>query len=217
MFQYSVIAMLAALAVAAETLSPVAGTVTASLVDDAVAPLSCPFETTHTVASMLNGDANDGELLHVWTGNSFNVYQLTGGQWRIYGTQAAMPAGRIAIDEHGAAWMRSRSGNGTTTVQLYGGVPEDDSIGILAPPQSWQLLAYPWPVAVTLNSLAWTGAADGDQVKIWDAAAADWETYDRVGGAWQGNLADPVIEPATAFLYYNSGTASATLTFDRPF
>ena len=216
MFQYAVIAMLAALAVAADTLSPVAGTVTASLVDDAVAPLSCPFETTHTIASMLTGDANDGELLHVWTGNAFNVYQLTGGQWRIYGTQTAMPAGRIVI-EHGAAWMRSRSGNGTTTIQLYGGVPEDDSIGILAPPQSWQLLAYPWPVAVTLNGLAWTGAADGDQIKIWDAAAANWQTYDRVGGVWQGNLADPVIELATAFLYYNSGTVSATLTFDRPF
>ena len=208
--------MLTTLAVAADTLSPVAGTVAVSLADDAVAPLSCPFETTHTITSILIGDAIDGELLHVWTGNAFNVYQLTEGQWRIYGTQTAMPAGRIVI-EHGAAWMRSRSNDGTTTIQLYGIVPESDSIGILTPPQSWQLLAYPWPVAITLNSLAWTGAADGDQIKIWDAAAADWETYDRVGGVWQGNLADPVIGLATGFLYYNSAAVSATLTFDRPF
>ena len=108
----------------------------------------------------------------------------------LYWAQEDFPAGRIVI-EHGAAWMRSRSDDGTTTIQLYGIVPESDSIGILAPPQSWQLLAYPWPVAVTLNSLAWTGAADGDQIKIWDAAAADWETYDRSAVYCRGTLPIP--------------------------
>jgi hypothetical protein len=43
---------------------------------------------------MLVGDAGDGELFHVWTGNAFNVYQLTAGQWRIYGRAALMLPGQ---------------------------------------------------------------------------------------------------------------------------
>ena len=63
-------------------MSPVVGTVAVSLDESAAITVSYPFETIHDTAAMLAGDAEDGELLHVWTDSAFNVYQLVSGQWQ---------------------------------------------------------------------------------------------------------------------------------------
>lgn len=213
--------MLLAATVAADTLTPTVGAVRITVAAGDTEPAANPFVDPLAVfasdglAERLAGDGSDGDWLHIWTGTHFNLYEYSSGQWRIHSTALAIPAARL-LGGTAAGYLVTRKAAGTNTIVFSGALPSAASTTVPVAANAWHALAYPYPAKAALD-LPWTGAVDGDRLRVWDAASNNWTEYSRTAGAWTGPNAESASIPIGAtFLYFNSSSAKS-LSFAKPY
>jgi hypothetical protein len=182
---------------------------------DAFVPL--PPASAVSLTTRLGAQAVAGDLLHVWTGRSFNTYSWSGAAWLILGTTTAAPETRLS-GTAGAGCLLTREATGNGTAVFSGEVPAAAVETVSLPATGWSLVSCPYPVDLRLPDLTAAGAHAGDQAKLWDVATQTWQTYEYAGGAWSGlaDAAAAVVPACTAFLYYSAGEGGTALTFRRP-
>jgi hypothetical protein len=213
--------LLVAFASAADTLTPTVGAVRIVVSPGESEPAANPFVDPVAIfasgglAERLAGDDSDGDWLHIWTGTHFNLYERSGGQWRIHSTSVQIPAARL-LGGTGAGHLVTRKAANANVIVFSGDLPSAASTALPMGPNAWHALAHPYPADLPLTA-AWSGAADGDRLRLWDSANQVWVEYLRAGGAWAGPNANSASIPIGAtFLYHNAGTAKS-LSFARPY
>ena len=215
-----ILLLLAAVA-SADTVTPTVGAVSITVAQDQSEPAANPFVDPLAVfaaaglAERLAGDDSDGDWLHIWTGTHFNRYERSAGQWRIHSTAVQVPVARL-LGGVGAGYLVTRKAATTNRIVFSGDLPTAATTPLSLSAGAWHALAHPYPAALPLTS-TWTGASDGDLLRLWDSGTQTWIEYSRAGGVWTGpNANSASIAIGATFLYFNAGGAKS-LTFGRPY
>ena len=128
-----------------------------------------------------------------------------------------------------------RGGSTTTTLTLSGAVKPAAGVSTATVAKGqFVFMAYPWPVALSVNSFSTyqTAPAGGntlgtgaDQIWLWDSTAANWVKYfHRIqrgtdyGWCAEGSTTatEATIPVGTGFFFYRGGSATDTITFTAP-
>jgi hypothetical protein len=163
------------------------------------------------LAATLAAASSAGDQLHIWLNDHFNTYEHGSSNWHILGSTTSPDAGRFSS---ALGFLVTRAASGTATVTISGSIPTVTSTNIPIAAGSTVLLTYPYPQTIHPARLPWTGAEEGDELRLWNAGTATWSVHTRTAGTWP-TLADSATIPiGTSFLYHRAG-AGTSLVFQR--
>lgn len=192
--------------------SSVAGDQRTTLPDQQTRAISNPFlpvsenNAAHELADQLAQFAIDGDFLHVWVGTHFNRYTREQGQWQIYDSDAQVPSERLTTGPAAGYLLR-----GSSRAITFAGTVQDQAVAISLIPETWSLLANPFPAHLDFQQTDLDGAEDGDQLRSWNVQSQSWTVHSRTGGVWSPQIS--TISAGIPFLYCKGQGNSEKLTF----
>lgn len=168
-----------------------------------------------TLSNAFSG-VSDGSVVFAWTGTGYDsyTYYVDGGGWF---DLSFNDVGGEMIGQGDAVWLKSGAGEGSVAI-MAGEVSSADSITVTLT-SGFNLVASPYPVAITLGDLATDALSDGDSIFVWSGSGYDSYTYYVDGGGWFDLSFNDAsgIEIGVGQGFWLNSSAGGTMVFDKSF
>lgn len=161
-------------------------------------------------------DLNENSVVYVWTGTGYEEYTWYGPVNGWY-SKTFIPSGDVVLSEGTAVWLKDGS-SGAAPI-MSGEVPSAASITNTVA-AGFNLVANPYPVATTLDSISGAGGiAENDVIYVWTGMGYEEYTYYGLANGWYSKTFVPsgsVAVPVGVGFWLSSG-AGGDIIFTKNF
>lgn len=161
------------------------------------------------------GDVPDLTVVYTWNGTSYKAYTYyeAAPGWL---DSIFTPSDGVIIEQGDAVWLKSTA---VTNVIMSGDVPQAGSITNVLAAETFNLVACPYPVEMTLGDINTNSLSDLDVAYVWNGSAYKAYTYYEAAPGWLDSIFTPSdgVTIAVGQGFWLNSAAGGTLIFDKQY
>ncbi len=153
--------------------------------------------------------------IYTWNGLSYKAYTYykaaPGWLDSIY-----TPSDNVIIEQGDALWLQSST---VTNIVMSGNVPQTDSITNVLVAETFNLIACPYPVEVTLGDINTNSLTNLDMAYLWNGVSYKAYTYYEAAPGWLDSVYTPSdgVKIKVGQGFWLKSKAGGALIFDKKY